>query len=264
MMQNMFVKSKNTEPETGHIAPEPESQLQIMQSWAEAVRNSSDESSFSSKFKSDDSDKPMSHVASNCLPVAPPWKCQCQEIPDQTERIAKRAKRQGNWGCTGRFMEVNEVQKYLLHGWARRLASPSNCCYGNSPETCYQKWVILDWYLRAGSWKSWLCSKMGWSAGLQMDSPLYPDVRLAKVTCWEPCKGIFFVVRSWYCCQAQSVCLFKQMGHGSWKAGQILARSACSKSCPWILGTHHTKWDATWVEMVYGYWVICELDRVFH
>ena len=65
-----------------------------MQSWAEAVRNSSDESSSSSKFKLDDSDKPMSHVASHHLSVLPPQKHQCWEILNQTERIAKRVKRQ--------------------------------------------------------------------------------------------------------------------------------------------------------------------------
>ena len=93
----MFVKGKNTRPETGHIAPEPESQLQIVnvQSWAEAVRNSSDESSEFESELDGDSDEPVSHmlVASNRLPVAPPRKRQRREIPYRTERIAKREKR---------------------------------------------------------------------------------------------------------------------------------------------------------------------------
>jgi hypothetical protein len=80
MMQNMFVKGKNTRPETGRIAPEPESQLQIInvQSWAEAVRNASDESSEFESELDGDSDEPVSHmlVTSNHLPVAPPQKHQ--------------------------------------------------------------------------------------------------------------------------------------------------------------------------------------------
>ena len=65
-----------------------------MQSCAEEVRYSSDESSSDSEFESDSNDELLSHVTSHHLPVAPPRKCQRKEIPYWTERVVKREKRQ--------------------------------------------------------------------------------------------------------------------------------------------------------------------------
>jgi len=63
-----------------------------------------------------------------------------------------------------------------------------NCRYGNPPEAHHQKWMDINWCLRACSRKSWLFTPMGWSTGSQMDSPLYPDMRLAKFTHQASCK----------------------------------------------------------------------------
>ena len=83
------MKSKDTGRQTGHIEKAPD-----MQSYAEEVRYSSDESSSDSESELDSDDEPLSHVTSRCLPVAPPRKRQRREIPYRTERIAKRERRQ--------------------------------------------------------------------------------------------------------------------------------------------------------------------------
>jgi hypothetical protein len=121
-MRNIFVKGKNTRPETSHIAPEP-SRLQIVnvQTWAEAVRNSSDESGEFETESDGDSDEPVSHmlVASNRLPIAPPRKRQRREILYRTERIAKREKRE-------REVEdaLKDLQKLMKSKKTRYVAGP--------------------------------------------------------------------------------------------------------------------------------------------
>src|SRR5882762_7529551 len=113
MMRDMFVKSKDTGRETGHIEKAPD-----MQSYAEEVRYSSDESSSDSESELDSDDEPLSHVMSHRLPVAPPRKRQRREIPYRTKRIAKRERRQ---------QEFRDALKDLLRGWSKWFASPSNC-----------------------------------------------------------------------------------------------------------------------------------------
>ena len=87
-------------------------------------------------------------------------------IPDW-KNFKETEKMEGSWECTERFMKVNEVKKDSLCGWARWLASPLNCHYGNSSETCHQngqssidasEWVAES-HGFATKWSGWQVCK---------------------------------------------------------------------------------------------------------